>query len=818
MAVELATAYVSIIPSARGISALLSRELASLSTPADNAGKEAGKSFASRFSSSVGSFVKSGAGALGLAAVGVLAVKQLSSAIGEAEEAQRVTRDTAAVIKSMGGAANISAAGVAALSSRISDNVGVDDELIQTGANLLLTFGNIRNEVGKGNDIFNQATQVAVDLAARFKTDIPSASKIVGKALNDPIKGLTALQRVGVQFTQAQKDQITAMVESGNIMGAQKVIMAELTAQTAGSAEAQATSSDKMKVAFENLQETVGTALLPVVEKFSDWITKTAIPAITAIINWMQKNKTTMIVLASIVGGVLVAAFTAWAVSVIAATWPLLAIGAAVGLLAVLFIKHFDTIKKVALGIFNWFKNNWPLLVGILTGPIGIAVVAIVKHWDKIKDAFSAAVNWVLNFLKANWPLIVGILTGPIGVAVALIIRHWDTIKDVFSAGVDFVLNLWRKTWTAIKDFFARTAAQIMAAIRGWKDALIGFFSNALNWLVAAGRNIITGLLNGMKAAWTAARTWVMSLRDRVVAALGNVSAWLFSVGKDVVRGFVKGIKDAGSYIKDAGKWLYDQTIGRVTSLFGIGSPSTEMAKLGKFAMQGFIQGIGGNERNLTRMVNHLWNILKGAFAKFGFFGGAGKGVGGGALTGLEDRFEGIVRQILKMGGGAIQLVSGWRSTASQARLYYNYIHGIGGQALAAPPGRSKHERGLAVDWGGNRALYTRLSKMFGLVAPVPGEHWHWQPLWAGQTRSYYEQGAWRTRNEWARLHAGEMVLPARVAGAVRGALGGGVGAPGVVVGPVNVYASTTEEGRASAKGFLDELARRRILTDARIA
>jgi hypothetical protein len=80
-----------------------------------------------------------------------------------------------------------------------------------------------------------------------------------------------------------------------------------------------------------------------------------------------------------------------------------------------------------------------------------------------------------------------------------------------------------------------------------------------------------------------------------------------------------------------------------------------------------------------------------------------------------------------------------------------------------------------------------------------------------------YETGAWRTRNEWARLHAGEMVLPARVAGAVRGALGGGVGA-GVVVGPVNVYASTVEEGRAGAKGFLGELARRRILTDARIA
>ena len=48
---------------------------------------------------------------------------------------------------------------------------------------------------------------------------------MVGKALNDPLKGLTALSRIGVQFTAQQQEQIKAMVEVGDVAGAQKIIL-----------------------------------------------------------------------------------------------------------------------------------------------------------------------------------------------------------------------------------------------------------------------------------------------------------------------------------------------------------------------------------------------------------------------------------------------------------------------------------------------------------------------------------------------------------------------------------------------------------------
>ena len=60
--------------------------------------------------------------------------------------------------------ANVTEKQVRELSESLEDLSTVDDKVIQQGANLLLTFKNIRNEVGEGNDVFNQAVDAANNL------------------------------------------------------------------------------------------------------------------------------------------------------------------------------------------------------------------------------------------------------------------------------------------------------------------------------------------------------------------------------------------------------------------------------------------------------------------------------------------------------------------------------------------------------------------------------------------------------------------------------------------------------------------------------
>ncbi len=208
-----------------------------------------------------------GAGVAGFYALGQAA----RSGFQEFSEGQRAAAQTGAVLKSTGRAANVTARDVDKLAQALLRKTGVDDEVIQGGENVLLTFRGIRNEAGKNNDIFSQATKLTLDLSVALGKDMSSSAIQVGKALQDPVRGVTALRRVGVAFTESQQAQIKTLVESGRTMQAQKLILGELRAEFGGSAEAAGkTFSGQLNVARETLRNLEGemvAAAIPTLTK-----------------------------------------------------------------------------------------------------------------------------------------------------------------------------------------------------------------------------------------------------------------------------------------------------------------------------------------------------------------------------------------------------------------------------------------------------------------------------------------------------------------------------------------------------------------------
>jgi hypothetical protein len=211
----------------------------------------------------------SGAAKAGFAVAGLAALKFGADSLKAFSEAQQVAAQTDAVIKSTGGSANVTADQVSGLATEIRNLSGIDDEAVQASENLLLTFRDIHNAAGEGNDIFDQTTRAIADMATAMNQGaIPSQEQLaqttiqVGKAMNDPIKGMTALRRVGVAFTDSQVATITSLQKSGDLMGAQKIILGELTAEFGGAAEAAgntfAGSMAKAKGKVDDLEESVG--------------------------------------------------------------------------------------------------------------------------------------------------------------------------------------------------------------------------------------------------------------------------------------------------------------------------------------------------------------------------------------------------------------------------------------------------------------------------------------------------------------------------------------------------------------------------------
>jgi hypothetical protein len=213
-------------------------------------------------------------GALGLTLGFAAIVRGFKDATRAAEEAKTADARIDAIAESMDEFGDQAAK----VTRRIKDyaeqqslSVAVDDEVIKATQAKLLTFRNLTKTADVMGGSFDRATIAAIDMAAAGFGSAESNATQLGKALNDPIKGITALNRAGIQFTEDQKALIESLVESGNVLEAQDIILKEIESQVGGTAKATANASDKMTIAFGEVQESIGQVLLPLFEKITDW-------------------------------------------------------------------------------------------------------------------------------------------------------------------------------------------------------------------------------------------------------------------------------------------------------------------------------------------------------------------------------------------------------------------------------------------------------------------------------------------------------------------------------------------------------------------
>lgn len=169
--------------------------------------------------------------------------------IDETSAAQFAQAQLQAALKSTGNVAGQSVSSLNAMASALQDTTVFADDAVTAAQSLLLTFTKV------GGETFPRATRAIADVAQAMGTDLQSATIQVGKALNDPIQGVAALARAGIQFSDAQKEMIKQMVETNRLADAQKIVLQELETQFGGSAEA---AGKTLGGAIERLKNSFG--------------------------------------------------------------------------------------------------------------------------------------------------------------------------------------------------------------------------------------------------------------------------------------------------------------------------------------------------------------------------------------------------------------------------------------------------------------------------------------------------------------------------------------------------------------------------------
>lgn len=214
--------------------------------------------------------------------------EQIGDVIKLAMDHQQIMSQTNQVLKSTHDVSKMTADALDELAQKFGRTTQFSADTVQSGENLLLTFTNI------GKSVFPQATQAILDVSQAMGQDLKESAIQVGKALGDPLTGMTALQRIGVTFSAQEKEQIKTMMEHNNIIGAQKVILKELSTEFGGSADAAGkTFAGALKIAQDKVEELkikIGTALMPILNEFLQYFEVHLLPRLDDFARWFQTD------------------------------------------------------------------------------------------------------------------------------------------------------------------------------------------------------------------------------------------------------------------------------------------------------------------------------------------------------------------------------------------------------------------------------------------------------------------------------------------------------------------------------------------------
>lgn len=507
------------------------------------------KSFTSSIASAGGTLLKfTGIGAA--LAVGQQALNTILAAPGEALTAARrqVEAETrlAAVLKATGGAAGFSADQLKAHAAALQGATTFGDEAVLEFQAVLATFRNV------AGDSFKQATELALDMATVMGTDLNSAGVQLGKALNDPKEGISALTRVGVSFTEQQKAQIKAMQDAGNMAGAQKVILDELRGEFGGAAAAMAKTPfgrmTQLWNAFGDTMEQVGSIFATVITGIFDAFNiGGAIGGFSSALSKAQAAVTGFVGRAVPVLQSVVAMIRDGFTNAYNYVAPVLGrIGAVVGFLfngmvAVVtprLASLWATVQSVFQGIYDFVA---PIVTRIYGD--------VAANWEAIVSTVTAYDLAILGVVQAVWGVIVQVAQGIWEAVVAvwqwgseLITGHTVSAGDAINGSWDGIVS--GAKWLADQLTLAFNVASY--AITHWKDGLEIVGTEATLAIVRFANQAIYFFTEAIPyAAGYLSRNWKEIFEDLgnwttlVIGNLANNIVNVFSKLPDLIKGKV---------------------------------------------------------------------------------------------------------------------------------------------------------------------------------------------------------------------------------------------------------------------------------------
>jgi hypothetical protein len=284
-----------------------------------------------------------------LAGFGAFMVKAAKGA----EEARIAQAALANVLDSMGYPEATNR--VSQYAEQLERTLAIDADVIKRTQTKLATFKQLTATVNNAGGAFDRATMAALDLAAAGFGEAETNAVQLGKALQDPIKGIAALSRAGVTFTAQEKQKIKELVESNRLLEAQDLILSAIESQVGGTAKESVSSFESMRLALARISDAFGEIMLPILQALA--------PVLESVAAWFESNPQFVLALS---------------VAIVALTGSIIA--ANVGL------KAYNAVGLITNGINKLLGTSFTRLQTAM-GVIGVALTAAVAVYSLLSGS-----------------------------------------------------------------------------------------------------------------------------------------------------------------------------------------------------------------------------------------------------------------------------------------------------------------------------------------------------------------------------------------------------------------------------------------------
>jgi len=239
------------------------------------------------------------------------------------------------------------------------------------------------------------------------------------------------------------------------------------------------------------------------------------------------------------------------------------------------------TVAEDAEAVSSWAALGPLLLIIAAVAALVVVGYVIYRNWKTIWNGIKAAIAFVWDWIKGHWPLLLGILMGPIGLAVAYIITHWKQVL----AGIQAVWTWIKTAWNAVYGWFTAPILSAYNAIVGWFRGILGAVQSVWKWISANWSRIYGWITSVFSNAVHAVQSAMTSIWN----AITGVYNWIANNFSRVYSWITKPFSDAVSFVKGLFDGLWSKISGIVSNITGAFSGVYDAVK---GAFKGAINGI----------------------------------------------------------------------------------------------------------------------------------------------------------------------------------------------------------------------------------